>query len=526
MAAVGNLVANFLATTGGFTKPVAAMQRQTASFAASVKGSIGDILGAFKPIASIVAPFAGAFALKHVVDEARTAAASAKKFQAVLDATGGAAGITTEQMQEFAGELQKTTNFEDDATVAAAALLATFTNIRGDVFKSAIVSAMDFAAVTGTDLPAAISLIGKALNDPINGMMKLRKAGIQLTDEQKQQVAQFQAAGNMAAAQNVILEAMQGRFGGAAKAMASPFTQVQNIIGDISENIGFALLPVLKEVVGVVTEWAGPLQNANELFKQFGEDVAFTFRNFTSLFEIAGIDMELAIIDAIPGMKGGFEEIGATILGVWEGGKAGFSAFLDNVLGGFEEIKNVFSAVIAGIGAAWDSVISGDVTAAGSAFADAFISTLAGQEGAAPAKNPFQEAVDAFNKARNDAKEGFAEPGGGIDSGLKARREKLLEDIGRAEEERRKRQEHKNTGKLPGELPGGKTPEIKGVEAATFGSKEALSSIFAAMRTKGETLQEKLLDAAEATAENSEEMAGYLEDMASNPQIEFVAGVV
>jgi len=533
MASVGNLVANFLANTQGFTKPVADMRKQTASFAADVKSNIGKISGAFAPLMSIVAPIAGAFAFKHVVDSAREAAAAAKKFQAVVDATGGAAGITTKEMQDFAGQLQKTTNFEDDATTAAAAMLATFTNIRGDVFKDAVKGAMDMATVMETDLPSAIMLIGKALNDPVNGMAKLARSGVQLSEEQKKQVATLQKQGDLVGAQRVILDAMQSKFGGAAEAMASPFKQVQNIIGDISENIGFALLPVLKEVVSVVTDWATPIQNATEQFKAFGEEVAMTFRNFNSIFELAGVNMELAIIDAVPGMQGVFQELGADIIAIWEGAKAGFGAFADNVMGGFKEIGNVFQALIAGMEAGWQKVKSGNFKDAASSFADAFMSTLASQADTAEAKNPFSEFGAAFDRTRRDALAGFAEPGGGLADQLRERRDKLLGDIGQVEGDRdqKKRDAERKGGKIAPELPGAKAgSEIKAVEAVQFNSKEALSNIFSAMRSKGDTTQEQILAAAERNADASEEAVGFLGDMALGIQglgeIEFGVGGV
>ena len=517
---LGDLVANYISNTQGFTKPLVGARSSLKGFVGEVKSSISSISSAFAPLAAIVAPIAGAFALHKVVEDARAAAASAKKFQAVLDATGGAAGITTKEMQEFAGELQKTTNFEDDATVGAAAMLASFTNIRGSVFKEAVKSAMDLSAVMGVELPQAMRGIGMALNDPINGMNRLRKIGIQLTEEQKKQIANFQKQGNLTAAQGVILNAIQGKFGGAAQALASPFTQVKNIIGDISENIGFALLPVLKEIIAVVTEWATPIQNATAEFKQFGEDVAFIFRNFTDVFKVAGINMELAIIDAVPGAEHAFEELGATINALWEGAQAGWDAWLANVKGGISEIKNLFSAVVAGAGAAFDSISSGNVTGAAGAFADAFVKELSGQTDADALRNPFKEFGDAFAKAREDALKGFAEPGGGLAGGLRAERDKLLEDINAREDARAKQQ------RLPGELPGlpgeTKKAEPRGIEAALAGSKEFYSSIFGAQRS-GQSAADKQVDLLDKQNEKIDKTNELLQDLIDDsPDVEFV----
>ena len=65
---------------------------------------------------------AGAFTIDAIKNFATNAikaynesAAAAAKFNAVVRATGGAAGITTEEMQRFASQLQSVTTFEDDA---------------------------------------------------------------------------------------------------------------------------------------------------------------------------------------------------------------------------------------------------------------------------------------------------------------------------------------------------------------------------------------------------------------------------
>ena len=138
---------------------------------------------------------AGAFTIDAIKNFATNAvkaynesAAAAAKFNAVVRATGGAAGITTEEMQRFASQLQSVTTFEDDATIGAASLLATFKSINGDVFKEAIKSSQDLATIMGTDLQGAIMQIGKALESPEIGLVALRRSGISFTEAQIEQI--------------------------------------------------------------------------------------------------------------------------------------------------------------------------------------------------------------------------------------------------------------------------------------------------------------------------------------------------
>ena len=169
-------------------------------------------------------------------------AAAAAKFNAVVRATGGAAGITTEEMQRFASRLQSVTTFEDDATVSAASLLATFKSVNGDVFKKAIVSAQDLATIMGTDLQGAIMQIGKALESPEIGLVALRRSGISFTEAQIEQIKKLVAEGKKEEAQFIILKEIQSQVGGAARAAANTaegaWKQLGNAIGDLMEQIG------------------------------------------------------------------------------------------------------------------------------------------------------------------------------------------------------------------------------------------------------------------------------------------------
>jgi hypothetical protein len=148
-------------------------------------------------------------------------------------------------MQRFASQLQSVTTFEDDATVGAATLLATFKSVNGDVFKQAIVSAQDLATIMGTDLQGAIMQIGKALESPEIGLVALRRSGISFTETQIEQIKKLVAEGKKHEAQLIILREIQSQVGGAAKAAAETaggaWTQAFNAIGDVMEQIGSSI---------------------------------------------------------------------------------------------------------------------------------------------------------------------------------------------------------------------------------------------------------------------------------------------
>lgn len=254
MASIGDLVVNISANSNPLTRGLAQGQ-------ASIKRFAGGITSLLTPLAAIAAPLAAAFGAGKAMSAAQESITAQRKLAGVLTATGGAAGLTADQINALASDLQQVTNFEDDATVNAAAMLATFKNIKGDTFKQAIMSAQDLSSVMDTDLNSSIVQVGKALNDPTKGITALTRVGVSFTEQQKEQIEKLQESGDMLGAQSIILKELQGEFGGAAKAMADPFTMAKNAIGDIAETIGTEILAFVGPIVQFVNENIGTVQS-------------------------------------------------------------------------------------------------------------------------------------------------------------------------------------------------------------------------------------------------------------------------
>jgi hypothetical protein len=163
----------------------------------------------------------------------------------VLAATGGAAGMTMQSMMGLTDSLEKLTLFEDEAVTQAQAVMLTFRSIGKDVFPTAIKAAADMATVMKMDLQSAVMMLGKGLNEPIQGIGALRKAGVQLTDAQELQVKSFMKVNDIASAQKVILGELNLEFSGAAVNAANTATgsymQLKKALGEVSENLGLLL---------------------------------------------------------------------------------------------------------------------------------------------------------------------------------------------------------------------------------------------------------------------------------------------
>lgn len=283
-------------------KSLAGLKTRLTGFAG---GGLGGLLGGIGA--------AGLFG--HMVSEFQEAELSGRKLEAVIRATGGAAGFSAKELSEFADELQKTTNFEGDATKAALAVLASFREIKGDTFKEATKAAMDMSVVMGQDLQSSIVQIGKALNSPLTGMTALQRVGVTFSAEQKEQIKNFLEMNDLASAQGVILRELANEFGGAAEATADPLKQMKNELGDIAEIIGETMVNGLREVVPLLREFAegvknftaGPQQEDAQVLKMMSDtgDVAVKRAEFqNAVREFSAIQqMERNLRDSIAGME-------------------------------------------------------------------------------------------------------------------------------------------------------------------------------------------------------------------------------
>jgi len=155
-------------------------------------------------------------------DELEEGAKVSAQTAAQLKATGGAAGVTGDHIEELAGQMLKLAGFDDEAAQSAENVLLQFTNIKNSgtdkVFDATTKASADLAVALGTDMPSAAAILGRALDNPANSAKALRAAHITLTEAQKESVAQFTKVGDIASAQAVILDAVNERVGGSAQA--------------------------------------------------------------------------------------------------------------------------------------------------------------------------------------------------------------------------------------------------------------------------------------------------------------------
>ena len=304
---------------------------------------------------------------------------------AVLNSTGGAAGVTAEQVNNLANHFSKFTRFEDDAIVSGQNMLLTFTGIGKEVFPIATTAMLDMSQAMGQDLKTTALQLGKALNNPAEGLTALTRVGVRFTDAQERMVKQMVAAGDIAGAQKIILAELATEFGGSAAAAgntaAGKIEIFKNTLGNLKETIGGAILPILSMFADKLTTFlASPeIQNG----------IAFLVDGFTKL---AGFLASLSDVKSLEGFGFALQmafgpEAGAVFLqfkgyleqaleffnGLWTNMLAILDQFLPtitaNISGFLEQVKvfwdNNGAAILAGVTMVWNllvTVIGGALT--------------------------------------------------------------------------------------------------------------------------------------------------------------------
>jgi len=256
---VAALYAEIDAKTEGFEKGLKGIDGKMSGAEGKLKGfgnAFEKVTGVSLSAAGAIAAVSGAIA--YSIQQAMEAEQIMAATEATIKATGGAAGLTAEQIGRMAGQLSGVTGIADDVVQEGQNMLLTFKNIKGEAqFDRATKALADMAvamnggSLAGLDLKGSAIQLGKALNDPVAGITALTRVGVTFTAEQKEMIKAMVAAGDTAGAQTIILKELESEFGGAAKAAgettAGAFARLKNNTDNLAESFGKMLLPTLAD---------------------------------------------------------------------------------------------------------------------------------------------------------------------------------------------------------------------------------------------------------------------------------------
>ena len=145
---------------------------------------------------------------------------SLERLQATLEATGRNGEISVRRIDAAASVLEDTLFADKQAIIDASAELAIMENVSSSLFERIFTTAADLSAVLGTDIRNAITDLGRALEDPEEGMTRLRRQGIFISDGLTGQIIQLQNQNRLYEAQSLLLDEIDSKVGGTAEQMA------------------------------------------------------------------------------------------------------------------------------------------------------------------------------------------------------------------------------------------------------------------------------------------------------------------
>lgn len=341
------------------------------------KGMMGSLKSLAGPMAAIVGGVAIASFTKDIVGAAQAEVEQNARINQIASSMGlfgKSAGEVSQRLIDLAQAQALNKGLDEDAIKNTQAKLLTFKELAatagdmGGMFDRATMAAMDLAAAGFGSAEGNAVALGKALNDPIQGMASLGRMGVQFTDGQKDMIEAMVNAGDMAGAQALMMKELENQVGGTAEATSTNADKMTQAFANFQETLGLLVLPAIEQlaIVGAdLMNW----MSENPIVVQalaialgilatafIGVTIATWAMNTALLANpitwiILGI---MALIGAIILLAMNWDSVVKWISTVWAG-------FIGWITPGIKAIGDVFSAVFNGIGQVISGVFEGIV---------------------------------------------------------------------------------------------------------------------------------------------------------------------
>lgn len=281
----------------------------------SAVGKIGKIMGPLAAVGGAMAAFS--FGKDATLEAQRLNSALANTRQ-ILKQTEGAAGRTLGQLRGNAKDLQFKIGVDDKEILETQNVLLTFTGVAGKQFDRATSLAYDMSAVLGTNASGAALQLGKALNDPVKGISSLSRAGVQFTDQQKEQIKALVESGQTVKAQKVILGELEHQMGGTAAASADSTKKLGVLWGDVKEKVGGVLISTIDKMTPAILAFGQKvLPKIGQAMSRVGAVIGPILASLGNWFSTQWPAISAAFMAGAQRVSGWFSQIAQTIRTVW-----------------------------------------------------------------------------------------------------------------------------------------------------------------------------------------------------------------
>jgi len=195
----------------------------------------------------------GALTFKLITagEAANSADARVRNIAKSMGLFGDGSDDVAERLNNLADEIEIQTGVDGASIQMAQAKLLTFKELAksademGGNFDRATKAAVDMGAAGFGSAETNAVQLGKALNDPIKGIVALRKSGITFTEDEKAKIKTLAESNRMLEAQALVLTAIETQVGGTAAATANSTSQIKAALGQGFEEIGKPLADAL-----------------------------------------------------------------------------------------------------------------------------------------------------------------------------------------------------------------------------------------------------------------------------------------
>lgn len=190
-----------------------------------------------------------------------------------IQATGGAAGKTADELNKMSTSLEGQSLFAHDKILKdVTGTMLTFDKVTGTTFDRASKAAIDLAARWGIDLQTAALMVGKALNDPAEGLAMLTRRYVHMTKAEREHVKALVDAGRTAEAQKYVLDMVDRSVGGMAKTIrdsSSGFMIFKNKLEEVGKSFGEILQPYFKKFYDILVKVLDKIEHLSPSTKKF-----------------------------------------------------------------------------------------------------------------------------------------------------------------------------------------------------------------------------------------------------------------
>ena len=215
MLALQYTASDVAASLASGASPFMIMMQQGGQVLQVFPGVTGAVLGVGAAIGAVAVPLA--IVGGRIVEISR----QSRELTTIVKAMGDQAGVTAEELRTMVFAATNKGASGQDAYDSALALVRNRQIQSKELFKEILDAAPDVAAVLGTTVAQAADRLGQAFGNGAAGVEKLDTELGFLTAEQARQVRLLNEQGDRAGALGLAMQALQGRFGGAARAMRS-----------------------------------------------------------------------------------------------------------------------------------------------------------------------------------------------------------------------------------------------------------------------------------------------------------------